>query len=131
MVLNENKNNHKNRRYIDSFKYAFIGIGTVFREERNMRTHVILGLLALISSLFFDLTKTEWLWILLCVFLVIVMEIWNTVVENIVDLVTDHQFHPIAKKAKDMAAAAVLVTSFFAVAVAGTILLPKIWYVFF
>lgn len=127
MVLDENKNNHKNRRYIDSFKYAFMGIVTVFREERNMRTHVLLGLSALVFSLFFNLTITEWLWIVLCVFLVIVMEIWNTVIENVVDLTTNHQFHPIAKKAKDMAAAAVLVTSSFALIVGGTILVPKIW----
>jgi len=129
--LDENKNNHKNRRYIDSFKYAFMGIGTVFREERNMRTHVLLGLLAVLLGFFFDLSQTEWLWIVLCVFLMIVMEIWNTVVENIVDLITNHEFHPIAKKAKDMAAAAVLVTSFLALAVGAIILLPKIGRLFF
>lgn len=129
--MDENKNNHKNRRYIDSFKYAFMGIGTVFREERNMRTHVLLGLLAVLLGFFFDLSQTEWLWIVLCVFLMIVMEIWNTVVENIVDLITNHEFHPIAKKAKDMAAAAVLVTSFLALAVGAIILLPKIGRIFF
>lgn len=131
MVLDENKKSLKNRRYIDSFKYAFMGVVTVFREERNMRTHVILGSLVLLLSLFCNLSATEWLWMLLCVFLVFVMEIWNTVIENVVDLVTDHQFHPIAKKAKDMAASAVLVTSLFSVVVGGFILLPKILSWFF
>lgn len=108
-----------------------MGVVTVFREERNMRTHVILGFLVLLLSLFCNLSATEWLWMLLCVFLVFVMEIWNTVIENVVDLVTDHQFHPIAKKAKDMAASAVLVTSLFSVVVGGFILLPKILSWFF
>ena len=127
MVLDENKKSTKNRRYIDSFKYAFIGVTTAFREERNMRTHVALGLTAVLLSLFCDLTTIEWLLMLLCVFLVFVMEIWNTVIENVVDLVVDHHFHPIAKKAKDMAAAAVLLTSLFSLIVGGTILLPKIF----
>ena len=131
MVLDENKKNTKNRRYIDSFKYASMGVVTVFREERNMRTHVTLGFLVLLFSLFCNLSTAEWLWMFLCVFLVFVMEIWNTVIENVVDLVTDHQFHPIAKKAKDMAASAVLVTSLFSVVVGGIILVPKILSWFF
>ena len=129
--MDENKKNTKNRRYIDSFKYASMGVVTVFREERNMRTHVTLGFLVLLFSLFCNLSTAEWLWMFLCVFLVFVMEIWNTVIENVVDLVTDHQFHPIAKKAKDMAASAVLVTSLFSVVVGGIILVPKILSWFF
>ncbi|MFL2100528.1 diacylglycerol kinase family protein [Desemzia sp. FAM 24101] len=131
MVLDENKKSTKNRRYLDSFKYAFMGVVTVFREERNMRTHVTLGFLVLLFSLFCKLSSAEWLWMFLCVFLVFVMEIWNTVIENVVDLVTDHQYHPIAKKAKDMAASAVLVTSLFSVVVGSYILLPKILSWFF
>lgn len=126
MVLDENKKSTKNRKYIDSFKYAFIGVVTVFREERNMRTHVALGLAAVLLSLFCDLTTLEWLLLLLCVFLVFIMEIWNTVIENVVDLVVDYNYHPIAKKAKDMAAAAVLLTSLFSLIVGAAILLPKI-----
>ena len=53
------------------------------------------------------------------------MELINTVVENVVDLVTE-EFHPIAKKVKDMAAAVVLVTASFAALVGAIILLPKI-----
>jgi len=121
----------KNRNYLDSFKYAFVGVRTVFQEERNMRTHVLLGLAVLFFCLFLDMTRTDWLWILLSVFLVLVMEIWNTVVENIVDLVTDYQFHPIAKKVKDMAASAVLLTASFSIVSGLIVLLPKIWALFF
>lgn len=116
----------KNRHYAESFKYAFTGVRTVFQEERNMRTHVVLGLLVLFLCLFLDLNQNEWLWIFLCVFLVIVMEIWNTVVENIVDLVTEFEFHPIAKKVKDMAASAVLLTACFSVVTGLVVLIPKV-----
>ena len=90
-----------------------------------MRTHVITGLLVLVVSLFLDLTRYEWLWLILVSYLVFVMELINTVVENVVDLVTE-EFHPIAKKVKDMAAAVVLVTAGFATLVGIIILLPKL-----
>jgi len=115
----------KNRKYRESFRYAFWGVKTAFQEERNMRTHVITGLLVLVVSLFLDLTRYEWLWLILVSYLVFVMELINTVVENVVDLVTE-EFHPIAKKVKDMAAAVVLVTAGFAALVGIIILLPKL-----
>ncbi len=54
------------------------------------------------------------------------MEILNTVIENIIDFISP-DYHPLAKKVKDMAAAAVLFTSFFALVTGAVILLPKIF----
>lgn len=131
MVLEENKNTSKNRRYRDSFKYAFYGIKTVYHEERNMRTHLLLAGGIILFCLFLDLVLSEWLWIVLCIFLMLVMEIWNTVIENVVDLTIGEQFHPLAKKAKDMAASAVLLTSVFSVIIGLLILVPKLWQLIF
>lgn len=64
---------------------------------------------------------------LLVIFLVLVVEIINTVFENVVDMVTDFHFHPIGKKIKDMAAGAVLLTTGFAVVVGLLLFVPKIW----
>lgn len=86
--------------------------------------------MVVIVSYVLSLSLTEWLWMLLASFLVLVMEIWNTVIENTIDLVSP-DYHPLAKKAKDMAAAAVLFTSIFAVIVGAIILLPKIIQLFF
>lgn len=122
---NPEKHPHKNRTFIDSFRYAIQGVYTVFQEERNMRSHTLSTVAVLLLSVFLPLSLNEWLWILLVCFLVLVMEIWNTVVENIVDLVSP-DYHPLAKKIKDMAAAAVLLTSFFSVVTGAMILLPKI-----
>lgn len=115
----------KNRTYFDSFRYALKGLQTVFQEERNMRTHVIFGTIVFLFTLFLPMTRLDWLWIIVSIFMVLVMEIWNTVVENLVDLVTE-EFHPIAKKVKDMAAAAVMLTTVFSVIVGLIILLPKL-----
>lgn len=120
----------KNRKYRDSFRYAFWGVKTAFKEERNMRTHVLTGVFVIGLSLFLPLTRNEWLWLLLVSYLVFVMELINTVVENVVDLVTE-EYHPIAKKVKDMAAAVVLVTAGFASLVGIIILLPKILQILF
>ena len=116
---------YKNRTFFDSFRYAFVGVSTVFKEERNMRFHVFSTIMVIIVSFLLSLSLQEWLWMLLVSFLVLVMEIWNTVIENTIDLVTP-DYHPLAKKAKDMAAAAVLFTSIFALVVGGLILLPKV-----
>ena len=99
--------------------------------ERNMRKHVAFGILALFMGVIFQLDRIEWLWLLLAVFLVWIVEIINTVFENVVDMFTDFHFHPIGKKIKDMAAGAVLVTACFAVIIGLILFVPKIYHLLF
>ena len=117
----------KNKHFIRSFEFALTGMETVYREERNMRTHTIAGIRTIIAGIIFRLNRWEWLWILLSIFLVLVMEMINTAFENVVDMVTDFHFHSIGKKIKDMAAGAVLLTACFAIIVGMFIFLPKIY----
>lgn len=121
------KNTKKNKNFITSVEFAYTGIKTVFKEERNMRKHVVFGLLALIAGIIFQLSRMEWLWLLAAVFLVWLVEIINTIFENIVDMFTDFHFHPIGKKVKDMAAGAVLLTALFAIVVGMILFLPKLY----
>ncbi|WP_086312921.1 diacylglycerol kinase [Enterococcus sp. 7F3_DIV0205] len=123
----KDKRTAKNKHFIASLEFALQGIKTVFKEERNMRTHVLMGGATIIVGIILRLAISEWLWLLLAIFLVLVMEIINTVFENVVDMVTDFHFHPIGKKIKDMAAGAVLLTSGFAVVVGVLLFVPKIW----
>lgn len=127
----KDKNTHKNKYFITSVEFALTGIQTVFKEERNMRKHVFFGILALLAGFIFQLSRFEWLWLLLAVFLVWIVEIINTVFENVVDMFTDFHFHPIGKKIKDMAAGAVLLASFFAVIIGLILFVPKIWQLLF
>ena len=108
-----------------SFGYAFQGVWTVVRKERNFRIHLtcigyMLGFLLLTD--WFVVSRAEWALLLLACALVLSLEIVNTAVESTVDLATQER-HPLAKRAKDAAAGAVLVAAFFAVLVGLVILL--------
>ena len=134
MDLQDNKNNKrkwKNRDVISSLEFALTGIFTAFKEEKNMRSHVLSALAAIIAGLLFRISATEWLFLLLSIFLVIAFEIMNSAVENVVDLASDYHFSMRAKNAKDMAAGAVLVVSGFAVITGLIIFLPKLWDIIF
>ena len=134
MDLQDNKNNKrkwKNRDVISSLEFALTGIFTAFKEEKNMRSPVLSALAAIIAGLIFRISATEWLFLLLSIFLVIAFEIMNSAVENVVDLASDYHFSMRAKNAKDMAAGAVLVVSGFAVITGLIIFLPKLWDIIF
>lgn len=121
----------KNRSFVQAFSHAFEGLRAVYHDERNFRFDCWAGCLVIIAGFLLRVTNNEWRSLLLAVFLVLASEAWNTVIENVVDLVcgTKHQLP--AKKAKDIAAGAVLLSSFYAVFTAAMILLPKIWQLIF
>lgn len=125
------RNRWKNPNFLSSLDFALSGIWAAFKEERNMRKHLVFALLAILAGLFFKLSQFEWLFLFLAIFLVFVAELINSAIENVVDLASDYQFHMRAKRAKDMAAGAVLLISFFAMIVGLFIFLPKIWHWFF
>jgi diacylglycerol kinase len=97
--------------FFKSFVFAFKGIGFVLKE-RNFRVMLLISLLTLIASLVFAITSEEWHTILLCIGLVLGLEMLNSALEGLVDLVQpDH--HPQAGKIKDLSAGAVLLASLF------------------
>ncbi len=98
------------RNIIDSFNYAVSGIITAIKTEKSMRMHYIIALLVLISSLFFDFNRTEFLLLLFAVSLVVISEMINTAIERTIDLITK-EFHPLARLVKDVAAGAVLIAT--------------------
>lgn len=116
---------NKNSNFSESLSHAFDGLRTAFADERNIRTHIFVGVIVLAASFILPLTANEWLWILLVIFGVIITELMNTMIENLVYLVTE-DYHPLAKKVKDVAAGTVVVTALFSVIVGVVIFLPKI-----
>ena len=116
----------KNRTLVASMEFAITGIITAFKEERNMRKHMVSAILASIAGAIFRISAIEWLFLLLAIFLVITFEIINSAIENVVDLASNYHFSMLAKNAKDMAAAAVLVISGYAVLTGLIIFVPKI-----
>ncbi|MDI6712302.1 MAG: diacylglycerol kinase [Anaerosomatales bacterium] len=106
----------RSRSIIWSFNHAIDGLVYAIRTQRNMRIHVATGAAVLAASLFFRVGRAEFLAVLLTVGLVIAAELVNTAVEATVDVATDG-YDPVAKVAKDVAAAAVFVTAVVAMVV--------------
>ena len=127
MDSKDKKQVRKNKSFFESLKHASNGLVTVFKEERNMKYHISLMIIVLVFSILFQLSKIEWLFILISIFLVLITETINTAFETIVDLVTDRKYHILAKKVKDMAAGAVLLSTILACLIGAIIFIPKIW----
>ncbi|HOA97778.1 MAG TPA: diacylglycerol kinase family protein, partial [Acetivibrio saccincola] len=83
----------KNKNLSDSFNNAIKGIIYVIKSERNMKIHVAVSILVLFMSLFLDLTKLEFIVICFSIGMVMTAEIFNTAIEEIVDLITTG-YHP-------------------------------------
>ncbi len=110
-----------------SFKYAFCGIATAIKNERNMRIHIVCMIYMYSFLTFTDwfvLTRQDWALLFVANALVVMGELINTAVESVVDLVTSER-KPLAKIAKDTAAGAVLVGAIFAVCVGIAVLGQK------
>lgn len=107
----------KNHHLIQAMGHAIDGITDVISHERNMRYHLLAATVVVVFGLLCHLTKTDWLWILLAILTVFAAEFLNTVTEAVTDLLSQHHYDPNVKRAKDVAAGAVLLTASFAVIV--------------
>ena len=107
---------HEHPTFIRSFGYAIEGFLTAVRTERNINVMLAIGALAIIAGLVIGLDPLSWCVILICCGLVIHAELANTAIEAVVDLACQ-EIHPVAKRAKDIAAASVYVLSIMAAVV--------------
>ena len=105
-----------------AFRYAFAGLGAAWRSERNLRIHAVIASAVVIAGALLRLPAAAWAVLFLAIALVVGTELLNAAVEAVVDLVSPED-HPLAKRAKDVAAAAVLVAAAGAVAVGVCVLL--------
>jgi diacylglycerol kinase len=108
---------------LKSFTYAFQGFKTAFQEQRNLKIHTAAALVVVALGFYFKITSFDWVILLILMGLVIAFELMNSALENLTNLVT-REHHPLAGKAKDMAASAVLVVSVVSVIV-GFIIFAK------
>ena len=111
-------------RLFKSFKYAYEGLKYAFKYEQNILVHFLATILVIIAGIFFKISMTEWLVLTLIIGLVIATELMNTSIEATIDLVTK-EVHPLAKVAKDTAAAAVLIFGITALIIGLIIFVPK------
>jgi diacylglycerol kinase len=97
----------------------------LFKSQPNARIHLIALILVISTGFYVHLSNLEWSLVVMCIALVLSMEAVNTALEYLTDLVSpDH--HPLAGKAKDVAAAAVLIAAIGAAIVGALLFIPKL-----
>ena len=106
----------KIQAFLNSFTYAFNGF-TILLRERSFRFHCLAFLILIMLGFLFNLTRYEWLIVILLSGFVMVLEALNTSIELLCDLVSKEK-NSLIKKIKDIAAAAVLIQVFFGILIA-------------
>jgi len=109
-----------------SFKYAFNGIFYVLKTSRNFKIQLIFALAILIISFLLQISSSNYILLIATIMSVLILEILNTSIESIVDLVVKKEFSSLAKISKDTSAGAVLLASINSVIIAVYIFVPKI-----
>ena len=109
-----------------SFRYAFAGWWYVLRTQHNAWIHAVMSTAVFLLGLWLHITRQEWAILILTMMAVWMAEFMNTALEAVVDM-TMPEAHPLAKVAKDVAAAAVLVGAIGAVLIGLLILGPPLW----
>ena len=109
--------------FFESFKYALKGIRSSIYEQRNLKVQSVVAIITIGAGFYFRITAIEWCVILLVIGLVMGLEMVNSAIESLVDLVTRER-KPLAGKVKDVAAGAVLFASIIAVVI-GVLIFRK------
>ena len=114
------------KRLFKSFKYALRGLIKTFREEQNLRVQSIMGLGALLLGWYLGISRIEWALLIFAIGIVILMEIVNSAVERITDVLKP-RINFYVKEIKDIMAAAVLLASLAAVLIGVIIFGPYLF----
>lgn len=112
-------------RVLKSFKYALSGLIYAFKEEQNFRVHTVAAIVSIVLGFVLKISFFEWIAIVICISLVLMAELINTIFERIVDILKP-RLHPYAEKIKDMMAGIVVVAAALSLVLALLIFLPKI-----
>ncbi len=119
------KNSFTFKKRLKSFEYAFKGLLKALKTQHNLWIHLTATVFVIGAGFYFQITKTEWMAIVLAIGGVITAELINTAIEWTVDLVSPDK-HPLAGDIKDVAAGAVLFFALVSVVIGLLIFLPHI-----
>ena len=112
-------------RRLQSFACALQGLVQLLRTQPNARVHLLATLLVCGAGVYFGLGRAEWLWITVAITLVWISEAFNTALEQLADVLYPEQ-HPGIGRAKDMAAAAVLIAAVGAAVIGMLVFVPHL-----
>ena len=114
------------KNFYDSLNHAYSGIVYCFQYSRNFRIQIICSVITIFFARLLKLNAIESIVILATVFSVLILEILNTSIESLVDLVVGNKYSKLAKICKDCSAAFVLIASINSIFVAAYVFFPKI-----
>tara|TARA_B100000886_G_scaffold245671_1_gene172774 strand:+ start:217 stop:627 length:411 start_codon:yes stop_codon:yes gene_type:complete len=109
-----------------SFKYAFSGIYYVLKTSRNFKIQLIFAVISLMIGFLLQISLSNYVILIATIMSVLILEILNTSIESIIDLVVKKEYSSLAKISKDTSAGAVFLASINSVIIAVSIFVPKI-----
>ncbi len=113
------------KSFVKSFKYALHGLRYAFAHERNFRLEIYCAFAVCVGALVFNISKLEWFIVIINIAAVLAVELINTAIENLCNMI--HQStHPTIKIIKDISAAAVVITALCAFVCGCIIFVPYI-----
>ena len=113
------------RKLIQSFGYAFNGIGHAVKTQLNFRIELVTAVLSVCLGFALHISVNEWQWVMLNIVLVLMAELFNTAIEFLTDLASPG-YNELAGRVKDVSSGAVLISCFFALTSGTIIFLPKL-----
>jgi diacylglycerol kinase len=108
-----------------SFKFAFEGLLFLLRNEHNSRIHLLAAIAVIILGIIVKLNQIEWSIMVIAIGLVFLVELLNSSIETLADLINP-EWNELIKRAKDYGAAAVLISAIIAMIAGGLIFIPKL-----
>ncbi len=111
------------KEFFKSLSYALRGLGYVLENEKNFQNEVIAAIAVIVAMIYFRVSETEMIILFAVIMGVLIMELLNTVMERVVDIVKP-QVHPYARLIKDLMAASVLIMAVLSVIVGIIIFVP-------
>jgi diacylglycerol kinase len=121
--MNKKKFSLKSR--FGSLRFALNGLVSMFKFEHNSRIYLLAAVTAIVMGIFMKLDHYEWSLLVIVIGLVFLSELLNSSLESLSDII-DPEWNEIIMKAKDYAAAAVLISALIAIITGGLIFIPKI-----
>jgi diacylglycerol kinase (ATP) len=113
------------KKLVQSFGYAFNGLGYAAKTQFNFRVHLMAMLIAVFAGYALHISTNEWQWIALSIALVLITELLNTALESLTDLASPG-YNQLAGRVKDIGAGAVVVAAVFALINGCIIFIPKL-----
>jgi len=120
----------KNGSWGKTFKNALSGCWYAFTTQKNFIVHFIISLIVLLLALWLQVSYERFLFLVLAVFLGFTLEMVNTTMEKVVDLITE-KYHPTAKIVKDLSAGVMLIVSVGVAVIGFLVIFPPLWRRFF